>query len=356
MSMQRPVMDLMYLQDQDAPAPRRKRLWDHLAPVTKVVKRVLRVLFSQPLRIRRRGAAFVDPTPLPVRVVKGVAYRAMFVPLIVMIAAAALVFAGTHPPRVSVAQPKAVGVYYEPISFNSADGTKLEGWLVPVIDARRVLEQKDKVLRQIHPAVVLVHDFGHSPDQVMPLIDPLHDDGFIVLTVGLRGVGAEGFQTRGQTFGLRESQDVLAAVEALRRRAFVDGDRVAVVGIGTGANAALLAARDDPRIAALVLADPVRKADDVIRTRLGPQRRGLRWMQSVNKWAFQVAYRVNAEDLDLDRFRHMTESPRTLVLSDATSGGSLFEGTIDMTREFLKSQFGGGPVAGGDAVAGEPVQ
>src|SRR3712207_7763954 len=56
--------------------------------------------------------------------------------------------------------------------------------------------------------------------------------------VGLRGVGAG--RTRGQTFGIEEARDLAAAVNRVRENPFVDPDRVAVLGIGTGANAALL--------------------------------------------------------------------------------------------------------------------
>lgn len=347
MSMQRPVMDVMYLQDDGEHTPRPKRFRDRLIPAWRLLQKLLRVLFSQPVHFRRRGANFVDPTPISVRIVKGALYRLLFVPVLLALAAAAFVFAGTHPLRADPPQVKVPGVYYETVQFTSPDGTKLEGWYVPVIDAKRVLEERDKLLRKVHPAVVLVHDFNQSPQQVLPLVEPLHEDGFMVLVVGLRGApssgtsGGSGIQAKGQTFGLNEAQDVQAAIDALRDRPYVDGERIAVVGVGTGANAALLAARTDGHLAALVLADPVRKPDEVIARRIGPDRRGLRWMQPLCKWAFQVAYHVDAQDLELDRHRAIAESPKTLMLSDcAEPGGAVRPEMIEQARGFLQGHLG----------------
>ena len=182
---------------------------------------------------------------------------------------AAVVFCGTHP-KVSRdwGDPADRGVYYDPISFPSRDGTLLQAWLVPVVDAKRVLARKDKVLSERQPAIVLVHDFGRSPQQMLPLLAPLHEDGIVVVAVGLRGLGAG--RASGRTFGLNESLDVAAAVDMLRRRPFVDPDRIAVLGIGTGANAALLAAAKDAKIKALILADPVAGPEEAVARYVGP--------------------------------------------------------------------------------------
>jgi dienelactone hydrolase len=89
---------------------------------------------------------------------------------------------------------------------------------------------------------------------MLPLVRPLHDAGFVVMVVALRGCGASA--PAGETFGLLESNDVKAAVAVLRKRPFVDPNRIAIVGVGAGANACVLAASEDAGIKALVLDHP----------------------------------------------------------------------------------------------------
>ena len=61
----------------------------------------------------------------------------------------------------------------------------------------------------------------------------------------------------------------------LRRRAYVDPAKIAVVGVGTGANAALIMARNDPALAALVAAGPVDGFDSAFANRVGSDHRWL---------------------------------------------------------------------------------
>src|SRR5688500_1479022 len=107
---------------------------------------------------------------------------------------------------------------------------------------------------------------------MVPLIQPLHEQGFVVLALGLRGVGRP--RVAAQTFGLNEAADVRSALVELRKRATVDADRVVLVGVGTGANAAVIAASQEPSVKALVLVNASRTAEDVIAARVGPQRHG----------------------------------------------------------------------------------
>src|SRR5207302_3423613 len=123
-------------------------------------------------------------------------------------AVGALVWLGTHPSAPpAVTDPHTRGLFFTVEEFTSADGTQLKGWLVPVIDAKRVLDQRDDLLRHVQPAVVLVHDYGQSPQQMLPLLESLHEEGLVLLVVGLRGIGTDS-RVMGQTFGFSESQDV----------------------------------------------------------------------------------------------------------------------------------------------------
>ena len=333
--MQRPVMDPLFLQHLQAPPAGRRWRWARCArPVGRALWWAAAALFSRPLtrrhdRIQFQGDGWAG------WLARGVAYRLLFAPILLALASAALVYRGTHPPAAAAGgDPTSFGVYYDPVDFPAEDGVQLTGWLVPVVDARRVMLHRDRLLLQTYPAVVLVHDHGQSPAQMLPLIAPLHEDGMVVLAVGLRGTGRR--TTVGQTFGLDEAGDVLAAVNVLRRRQFVDPNRIAVVGLGTGANAAVLAAERDAGIAALVLADPVVSAADAVAGRLGPDRFGLRWMQPTTKWAFEIAYHHDVDELSLNQHQSLLAARKHLRVEKATTDGRLMAGPTEQIRAFCR--------------------
>jgi pimeloyl-ACP methyl ester carboxylesterase len=301
------------------PSPRRQSRWRACLTVFKFVWRIVRVLFTD---VFRRKDKLKDEVGTPTsRFMKALLYRAMFVPTILAILVSIFVVTATHPkPAPGLTDPTSQGVYYDPVELLSLDNTKLEGWLVPVLDARKVLAHGNDILHKRHPAIVLVHDFGLSRQQVLPLVAPLHDAGYVVLAINLRGRGPSAGV--GSTFGLNESQDVRAAVELLRRRKFVDPDAIGVLGIGTGATAALIAAEHDPRIGALVLDHPVRQFDDVLRDRLGPKQKWLTFVRPFCKWAFEIAYKVDAEDMNMARFAGLMKQKRVLLLDDAADAAS----------------------------------
>ncbi|MGH7214175.1 MAG: alpha/beta hydrolase [Tepidisphaeraceae bacterium] len=347
--MQRPVMDPTYLRDHDddaadLPGGKRRKV-RVFATVLRAVWRVTRAVFTLLLTEllftrRRRGELQIQEGTAFSRFVRGLAYRAAFAPILAVLVAVALVFAGTHPQGAwGDLDPGSQAIHYDPVFFVSDDATRCEGWLVPVVDARRVLEEKEKILRKRHPAVVLVHDFGAARQQMLPLVAPLHRAGYVVLVVGLRGAGTG--DVAGQTFGLNEALDVRAAVEMLRRRPFVDSNKVALLGVGTGATASLLAAKGDHNsggvgIAALVLEQPVDHGDQVIAQRIAPQHRWLRWMQPLCEWTFELAYRVDADDLNLHRYTSLMETRPVLMLDGrCISGGQADPNKLEQIRMFL---------------------
>jgi hypothetical protein len=238
-----------------------------------------------------------------------------FAPLLRVIFLSAIVLAATHPRRaLHGADPSSLGIYYDPVNFLASDGAHLEGWLVPVVDARRVLEEKDNIIGKRYPAVVLVHDYDGSRQQLLPLVRPLHQSGLVVLALNLRG--AASISGEAQTFGIREAQDVKAAVEMLRRRPFVDPERVALSGIGTGANACLLAARGDETIKTLVLTAPTADFDQVFATRVGESHVWLPPLRNLFRWTFQVMYGVDAGDLEFARFNDLIAQRHVLITDE----------------------------------------
>ena len=328
--MQRPVMDPLFLEQLKAPPPKYK--WLHAA--ARGLQWLARKLLSHPLAHRQNRLKFANES-LAQRLIRGMAYRLLLAPCVIALVATTLVFTGTHPrAAVGTGDPGSFGVFHEPVEFAAEDGTRLTGWLAPVVDARRVLLHKDRLLHHKHPAVVLVHDFGQGPHQMLPLVAPLHDDGIVVLAVGLRGVGTPAAAP--QTFGLTEAQDVLAAVNLLRQRPFVDANRIVVVGLGTGANATVIAAGKDAGITALVLADPAVDAAQVVARRIGPDVAGLRWFQPVSKWAFEIGYRQDIDDISLNQHVGVMTGRKILRVENATTDGRLMAAATEQIRTYCR--------------------
>jgi pimeloyl-ACP methyl ester carboxylesterase len=346
--MQRPVMNPNFFEEttsSDAPARRRRFIRLLGTTLWRILKLATRLLMYDPLH-SIRGFRVEEGTPTS-RFFRALMYRLAFVPILVALSACAIVWVATHPRAVTAeVDPATLGIYYDTVNFVGHDKTRLEAWLVPVLDARLVLQEQDKILRKKHPAIVLVHDFGQRREQMLPLIRPLHDAGYVVLALNLRGGGLRA--TRGETFGLAEAGDVRAAVELLRRRQFVDPNRVAVVGCGTGGNAALLAACSDPQISAIVVDRPVRDSFELVQNRLMPQSALLRWLSPLCKWTFEISYGVDAEEIATAAARKQVAA-RSLLLMEAPDGSADISDTrlIERVTKFLAASLGGT-----DAVAG----
>lgn len=293
-------------------------------------------LLTNPLAIRRPGD---EPVRWPVFkvAIRMAVFWSVLLPLLLAGLVVLSVYRGTHPAQVPIiAEPSSQGVYFEPATLNSTDGTQLTGWLVPAIDARRVVEEKDHALRLSHPAVVLVHDYGHTMQQMLPLVRPLHEEGIEVLVLGLRG--SESGSLAAQTFGLNESKDVMAAVDLLRQTAFVDGNRIAVIGIGSGANAALIAASKNTAIRALVLADMLPNCDGIIVNHLSPSQPWLAWLRPVCRRVFEFQYGVDAADLDSGHYTAFLKSRPAMVLPGQEGITNANPTTLRQIKLFCRQQ------------------
>jgi pimeloyl-ACP methyl ester carboxylesterase len=312
--MQRPIMNPTFFEAGDAaPAPRPRPLLRMARILLRLMRAFTRLLFMDPVaRLRHRGLKIEDGTTAS-RIVRGIMYRMAFIPILLALTIALVVYTATHPPQVpSDFDPTSAGIYYDEVTFRTSDGVRLSGWLVPVLDAQRVLRERDELLRQRSPAVVLVHDYASRRQQMLPLVRPLHEAGFVVMVVSLRGCGTS--QPTAQTFGLREALDVKAAVETLRRRSFVDPSKIALVGVGTGATAAIIAAAEDPAVVAVVADSPMPDADAVLTRYVGPQQELLRWMRPLCRWAFEIGFHLDADQLRLANYDELLQSERALLI------------------------------------------
>ena len=136
----RPVMDPMFLREQEEHS-RYPWLTHSFHAVGRGLRWVGRKMLSRPFRFRRKPTLDDETTVL--KVFRGVCYRLLFLPVILAGASAGLVYLGTHPKTVVPPEdPATAGVYFDPINYPSLDGTQLQAWFVPVVDARRVLLQR----------------------------------------------------------------------------------------------------------------------------------------------------------------------------------------------------------------------
>ena len=113
------------------------------------------------------------------------------------------------------------------------------------------------------PAVVLVHGFKGSREEMLPWARFIHDAGYNVALFDTRGCGRSAGAVVG--LGATEPQDITDVVAAAR--GIFHTDRIGLLGISLGAGAAILAAAKDPAISA-VIADSAWTDQDALLSRL----------------------------------------------------------------------------------------
>lgn len=148
-----------------------------------------------------------------------------------------------HPPA---HDPGALGLAFEELTIPSG-GVDLPAWWIPARDGAP------------GPAVLLIHGWESARDRTLPNAQILHAIGMHVLTLDVRGHGANPPEELPLTAG-EFGEDALAGARALLARAEVTA--VGILGHSMGGIGALLAAAAEPRVAAVVAAstpaDPYR--------------------------------------------------------------------------------------------------
>jgi dipeptidyl aminopeptidase/acylaminoacyl peptidase len=142
--------------------------------------------------------------------------------------------------------PSSLGLGFEELSIPSG-GVDLPAWWIPARGG------------EPGPAVVLVHGWESARDRTLPNAQILNAIGMHVLTLDVRGHGANPAEELPLTAG-EFGEDALAGVRTLLARP--DVTAVGVMGHSMGGIGALLAAAAEPRVAAVVAAstpaDPYR--------------------------------------------------------------------------------------------------
>jgi pimeloyl-ACP methyl ester carboxylesterase len=129
-----------------------------------------------------------------------------------------------------------LGLDFEDVEFSAIDGSTLRGWFVPAAGPTDA-------------AIVTVHGGGGDRRSYMGLLPTLHFAGYAVLLFDCREQGISDGNARGMSLGMRESADVVSAVDWLEARGF---GKIAALGSSQGATSVILAAAVDERITAVV--------------------------------------------------------------------------------------------------------
>jgi len=128
----------------------------------------------------------------------------------------------------------------EDVRFSTQDGIEIAAWWLPFKSGDR--------------AVILVPGMNSSRTaefggHFAEFGAALHQEGFAVLMIDLRGHGQSG--NARFTFGQSERKDVIAAVDWLKKQGFKAG-KIGVLSVSMGAAAAIAATAEDADIGALV--------------------------------------------------------------------------------------------------------
>ena len=100
---------------------------------------------------------------------------------------------------------------------------------------------------------------GSTPVDLMPLAGTLHSEGYHVVMYDVRNYGESGGDLP-QTYGWKESLDLLGALDMLDARDDVDSARIGVIGFSMGGNCVLYASGGTELIRAAAAIQPTTPA------------------------------------------------------------------------------------------------
>ena len=125
------------------------------------------------------------------------------------------------------------------VSLPGPGGAMLRGWFLT-----------GAAPGQSGPAALVMHGWGGSALDLVPLAAPLREAGLHTLLLDARGHGRSDDCTI--TSMPHFAEDVAAGLRWLRAQPLVDPDRIVLLGHSVGAGACLLAAHRDPGVTAVV--------------------------------------------------------------------------------------------------------
>ena len=197
---------------------------------------------------------------------------------------------------------RALGLPHERITFAASDGVRLSGWYVPTRNGS---------------AVVLVHGGGGDRQGAIRHARMIAGAGYGVLLYDARGRGESAGHENAA--GWEWDRDVRGAVSYLTSRGI---HRVALLGLSTGAEAAVTEAASDSRVKAVVA--------DGLQGRTASDAGNLGF---ANRISIQPALAVIGTEIRLARGETQPKPLLTLVREVARTRPLLVIGTVSFERE-----------------------
>jgi hypothetical protein len=235
----------------------------------------------------------------------------------------AFIFA--HPSRRLAWAPQS-GLDFREVTFPTRDGLTLFGRFVP---------------GKNHATIILLHGLGGSNVDMFLHAELLVQAGYGVFLVDLRAHGSSDGDT--STYGLREADDVLGAVDYLLTRVDVNGQKIGALGISLGAQAALRGALKSEHIRALVLEG---LNPSILGDHGGRPTSLQRWLNYPVNWLYYRVYEFMIGDKDvgvLDVIGKIAPRPILLIASGAKDiyFNRLFYEAANEPKELWKLSNGG---------------
>lgn len=213
-------------------------------------------------------------------------------------------------------------------TWANPDGTRARGWLLKGAEGA--------------PAVVLLHRYGADRSWLFNLGVKINETtGFTILWPDLRGHGVNPL-VKWTSFGMRESEDLLGALDFLRnvksdKKGKLVGDRFGVYGVELGAYVALRASQFDGQIKSLVLDSIPRSADDLSRAAVAADI-GVdnRLLQSLSRLSLRVYFMGHYENIDACDLVAKLRGQHVLLLSGADAG--YLRGTTEQVAQCMPNR------------------
>jgi predicted alpha/beta-fold hydrolase len=250
----------------------------------------------------------------------------------VVVALAFIVYGITRPPRSSYlvtpqtfAQISGSALKVTDEEWRNRDGTRARGWLLRGAEGA--------------PAVIFLHRYGGDRSLLFNLgIKVNEGTNFTVLWPDLRGHGLDP-PVNWTSFGTRETDDVLAALDFLRAlkgqsQGKLIGDRIGVFGVELGSYAALSAATQDAMVKVLVLDSVPRDSDELVTAAVSTDLSvDNRVLMSLARTAMHVYFYGHFDNKSSCEMAASLKTQRILLLA-GTDDGYLRDSTKSLERCF----------------------
>lgn len=142
----------------------------------------------------------------------------------------------TSPRRIVPIAVREIEPEMQEITFRTSDDLTIHGWYLPHDDPR--------------DAIVIGHGFAMNRVELLDLARGLRAHGHATLLFDFRAHGVS--EGRRSTIGYHEAHDIAAAARFLHERPELAGRAIGALGLSMGAVATILAAAEEPLIAAVV--------------------------------------------------------------------------------------------------------